>query len=109
MAALVLVQNEVTAGGHYDFWDDVTGVRYNFPNQYLRRFEAKSLSTTEELDMHLAAEDVLSILSTVALLRYRLIRKLQRIRQSVNGPGSHRLSIMYRFRCRSLLGSPMDF
>jgi hypothetical protein len=32
--------------------------------------------------VHLVAEDVLSILGTVPLLRYRLIRKLQRIRQN---------------------------
>lgn len=34
MTALVLVENEVTTGGHYDHWQDVTGERYQFPNQY---------------------------------------------------------------------------
>ena len=32
--ALVLVENEVTIGGKYDFWADDTGARYHFPNQY---------------------------------------------------------------------------
>lgn len=32
--ALVLVENEVTAGGLYDHWQDVTGERYHFPNIY---------------------------------------------------------------------------
>lgn len=35
--ALVLVQNEVTVGGQYDFWADDTGTRYQFPNQYRNR------------------------------------------------------------------------
>jgi hypothetical protein len=35
--AIILVQNEVTAGGKYDFWDDDTGVRYHFPNQYINK------------------------------------------------------------------------
>ncbi len=35
--ALVLVQNERTAGGHFDHWEDVTGERYHFPNQYRNR------------------------------------------------------------------------
>ena len=34
MTPLVLVENEVTAGGRYDHWQDVTGERYQFPNQY---------------------------------------------------------------------------
>ena len=34
MEALVLVENEMTAGGLYDHWEDVTGERYQFPNQY---------------------------------------------------------------------------
>ena len=34
MTALVLVENEVTAGGKYDHWKDVTGERYQYPNQY---------------------------------------------------------------------------
>jgi len=34
MDTLVLVENEVTAGGRYDHWQDVTGERYQFPNQY---------------------------------------------------------------------------
>jgi hypothetical protein len=35
--ALVLVENEVTVGGEYDFWADDTGVRYQFPNTYRNR------------------------------------------------------------------------
>lgn len=35
--AIVLVENEVTEGGRYDHWDDVTGKRYQFPNTYRRR------------------------------------------------------------------------
>jgi hypothetical protein len=31
---LVLVENEATEGGRYDHWQDVTGQRYQFPNQY---------------------------------------------------------------------------
>jgi hypothetical protein len=31
---IVLVENEVTEGGKYDHWDDVTGRRYQFPNSY---------------------------------------------------------------------------
>src|SRR5438046_3155090 len=34
LTPIVLVENEVTAGGHYDHWQDVTGERYQFPNQY---------------------------------------------------------------------------
>lgn len=34
MKPLVLVQNEVTYGGEYDHWQDLTGVSYNFPNIY---------------------------------------------------------------------------
>lgn len=34
MTPLVLVENEVTASGLYDHWQDVTGERYQFPNQY---------------------------------------------------------------------------
>src|SRR5262249_42727910 len=34
MRALVLVENEVTYGGQYDHWQDLTGVSYQFPNQY---------------------------------------------------------------------------
>lgn len=34
---LVLVENERTAGGHYDHWKDVTGERYQYPNQYKNR------------------------------------------------------------------------
>jgi Domain of unknown function (DUF3883) len=33
-AGLVLVQNDRTAGGKYDDWEDVLGERYHFPNQY---------------------------------------------------------------------------
>jgi Domain of unknown function (DUF3883) len=35
--ALVLVENEVTVGGKYDFWNDDTGVQYHYPNQYRNR------------------------------------------------------------------------
>jgi hypothetical protein len=35
--ALVLVENEVTMGGEYDFWADDTGVQYQFPNAYKNR------------------------------------------------------------------------
>src|SRR5574341_88625 len=31
---IVLVQNEVTYAGRYDYWEDETGVRYHFPNHY---------------------------------------------------------------------------
>jgi hypothetical protein len=31
---IVLVENEATAGGLYDHWQDVTGERYQFPNVY---------------------------------------------------------------------------
>jgi hypothetical protein len=34
MIALILIENEVTVGGRYDHWQDVTGKRYQFPNQY---------------------------------------------------------------------------
>lgn len=34
LSALVLVENEVTMGGEYDFWEDDTGVQYQYPNQY---------------------------------------------------------------------------
>ncbi len=34
---LVLVENEVTMGGEYDFWADDTGVQYQFPNAYRNR------------------------------------------------------------------------
>lgn len=36
-SALVLVQNERTAGGRFDHWEDVTGERYHLPNQYRNR------------------------------------------------------------------------
>jgi hypothetical protein len=35
--ALVLVENEVTVDGKYDFWADDTGVQYHYPNQYRNR------------------------------------------------------------------------
>ena len=35
--ALVLVENEVTMRGEYDFWADDTGVQYQFPNAYRKR------------------------------------------------------------------------
>lgn len=31
---LVLVENEVTTEGRYDFWKDITGVQYHYPNAY---------------------------------------------------------------------------
>lgn len=31
---LILAENEVTFEGRYDHWQDVTGERYHFPNQY---------------------------------------------------------------------------
>jgi hypothetical protein len=31
---VVLVENELTAGGQYDHWQDSTGERYQFPNSY---------------------------------------------------------------------------
>lgn len=34
MNPIVLVENEMTVGGMYDHWQDVTGERYQFPNQY---------------------------------------------------------------------------
>lgn len=34
MSSLVLVQNEVTYGGEYDYWQDLTGVSYQYSNQY---------------------------------------------------------------------------
>jgi hypothetical protein len=37
MSALVLVENEVTYGGQYDHWQDLTGVSYQFPNQYRQK------------------------------------------------------------------------
>ena len=33
-APIILVENEVTAGGIYDHWQDATGERYQYPNQY---------------------------------------------------------------------------
>lgn len=36
---LVLVQNERTEGGHYDYWEDVKGELYHFPNQYKNRIQ----------------------------------------------------------------------
>jgi len=38
-SALVLVENEVTMGGEYDFWADDTGVQYQFPNTYKNRVQ----------------------------------------------------------------------
>lgn len=34
MPPVVLVENEVTVGGKYDSWKDVTGETYHFPNNY---------------------------------------------------------------------------
>jgi len=36
---LVLVENEITEGHKYDFWDDVTGIRYHYPNQYKNKIK----------------------------------------------------------------------
>ena len=36
---IVLVENEQTEGGRYDYWKDVTGELYHFPNQYRNRVE----------------------------------------------------------------------
>ena len=37
---IVLVQNEATVGGEYDFWEDHTGVQYQYPNQYRNRIRS---------------------------------------------------------------------
>jgi len=37
-APIVLVENERTTSGNYDHWDDLTGERYEFPNQYKNKF-----------------------------------------------------------------------
>lgn len=37
---LVLVENEITAGGEYDFWADDTGVLYQYPNGYRNRVQS---------------------------------------------------------------------
>jgi hypothetical protein len=37
---VVLTQNERTVGGHYDYWKDVTGERYHFPNVYKNKVVA---------------------------------------------------------------------
>lgn len=34
LSPIILVENERTAGGHYDHWQDATGERYQFPNSY---------------------------------------------------------------------------
>ncbi len=34
LSPIVLVENEVTYGGEYDHWQDLTGVTYHYPNQY---------------------------------------------------------------------------
>lgn len=39
---LILVQNEITAGGKYDHWQDNTGVLYHFPNQYINKIQEGS-------------------------------------------------------------------
>jgi len=36
---LVLVENERTVEGKYDFWEDLTGERYHFPNQYRNKMK----------------------------------------------------------------------
>ena len=36
---LVLVENEETYDGDYDFWEDETGVRYQYPNQYRNKVQ----------------------------------------------------------------------
>lgn len=40
LSPLVLVENERTAEGRYDHWQDATGERYHFPNQYKNRMVA---------------------------------------------------------------------
>ena len=35
---LVLVQNEATKGGDYDFWEDNTGEQYHYPNTYKSKY-----------------------------------------------------------------------
>ncbi len=40
LSPLVLVENERTAKGRYDHWQDATGERYHFPNQYRNRMIA---------------------------------------------------------------------
>lgn len=37
LTPLVLVQNDATTAGKYDHWEDLTGVRYHFPNVYKNR------------------------------------------------------------------------
>lgn len=37
--ALVLVENESTVDGRHDHWQDMTGVRYHFPNQYRNKVQ----------------------------------------------------------------------
>ena len=39
MTPIVLVENEVTAGGRYDHWQDVTDERYQFPNVYRNKVQ----------------------------------------------------------------------
>ncbi len=39
LCPLVLVENEATAGGHYDHWADITGERYQYPNQYRKKIQ----------------------------------------------------------------------
>lgn len=34
---IVLVENEVTMDGKYDFWEDSTGEQYHFPNSYINK------------------------------------------------------------------------
>lgn len=36
---LILVQNEVTEGKRYDFWEDIEGVQYHFPNKYKNKIK----------------------------------------------------------------------
>jgi hypothetical protein len=37
LGPLVLVENETTVGGEYDYWEDRTGTQYHFPNQYRKK------------------------------------------------------------------------
>ncbi len=40
LSALVLVENEVTMGSEYHFWEDHTGVQYQYPNQFKNRIRS---------------------------------------------------------------------
>lgn len=40
LRALVLAQQEVTVGGAYDYWDDLAGERFHFPNTYRHKVQS---------------------------------------------------------------------